>query len=222
MAKQNQTTQERQQESRGTEVARNTSGGGALSRRGQYSPFGLAVSPFEVFLANPFSLMRRMSEEMDRAFGEFSGSNGNTGLWTPAIEVSQRDGQYVIQAELAGLKPEDVKVEITEDGLAIEGERKFEREEDRGNVHRSERRYGAFYRFIPLPEGANAEQARAKFENGVLEIDVPVSKQESGRRQIPVEASSSSAGSSQSGTGSSQSGSGATSAGSGGASNKAA
>ncbi len=190
MAKQDmQTNQERQQESRGTEVARNSPGGG-LSRRGEYSPFGLSLSPFEVFLTNPFSLMRRMTEDMDRAFAEFSGSNGNTSLWTPPIEVSQRDGQYVVHAELAGLNPEDVKVEITEDGLAIEGERKYEHDENRGNVHRTERRYGQFYRFIPLPEGANTEQARAKFENGVLEVSVPFAQQQSERRQIPVESSS--------------------------------
>src|SRR5580704_614274 len=126
MAKPNVTTNEQQQqESRGTQVARNSTGG-QLANRGRSSSYGLSLSPFEVFLTNPFSLMRRMTEEMDRAFAEFSGSNGNTSLWTPPIEVSQRDGQYVVHAELAGLKPEDVKVEITEDGLAIEGERKFE------------------------------------------------------------------------------------------------
>ena len=131
---------------------------------------------------------------MDRAFSEFSGSNnGDTSLWTPAIEVSQRDGQYVVHAELPGLKPEDVKVEVLDDALVIEGERKYEHEEDRGGVHRTERRYGRFYRAIPLPEGANADQARARFENGVLEVMIPVSQQQSDRRQIPVEPSSPSA-----------------------------
>jgi HSP20 family protein len=217
MAKQNmQTNQERQQESRGAQDARN-SPGNLLAHRGRSNAF--AISPFEVFLTNPFSLMRRMTEEMDRAFAEFSGSNGDSSLWTPPIEVSQRDGQYVVHAELPGLKPDDVKVEITEEGVAIEGERKCEHEENRGNVHRTERHYGRFYRFVPLPEGANTQQARATFENGVLEISVPVSQQQSDRRQIPVESSSSSAGSS---AGSGASSTSATSAGTSGASHKAA
>jgi len=191
MTKQNVTTNEEQkQEARGTQVARN-SPGGQLSNRGRSNPFGLSLSPFEVFLTNPFLLMRRMIEEMDRAFSEFSGSNnGDTSLWTPAIEVSQRDGQYVVHAELPGLKPEDVKVEVLDDALVIEGERKCEHEEDRGGVHRTERRYGRFYRAVPLPEGATADQARARFENGVLEVMIPVSQQQSDRRQIPVEPSS--------------------------------
>jgi HSP20 family protein len=135
-----------------------------------------------------------MTEEMDRAFSEFSGSNnGDTSLWTPAIEVSQRDSQYVVHAELPGLKPEDVKVEVLDDALVIEGERKYEHEEDRGGVHRTERRYGRFYRAIPLPEGTNAEQARARFENGVLEVMIPLSRQRSDRHQIQVEPSSPSA-----------------------------
>jgi HSP20 family protein len=144
-----------------------------------------------------------MTEEMDRAFAEYSGSsNGDTSMWTPAIEVSKRDGQYVVHAELAGLKPEDVKVEVTDDALVIEGERKCERQEDRGNVHRTERRYGQFYRAIPLPEGANAEQARARFENGVLEVTIPVSQEQNNRHQIPVEPSVGSAKSSSSASGS--------------------
>lgn len=190
------TNDQQQQESRGAQTARN---GGQLAQRGRNVSSGLSLSPFEAFLTNPFSLMRRMTEEMDRAFAEYSGSsNGDTSMWTPAIEVSKRDGQYVVHAELAGLKPEDVKVEVTDDALVIEGERKCERQEDRGNVHRTERRYGQFYRAIPLPEGANAEQARAQFENGVLEVTIPVSQQQNNRHQIPVEPSSPSAGSAKS------------------------
>jgi HSP20 family protein len=86
------------------------------------------------------------------------------------------------------LNKEDVKVEVTNEGLVIQGERKREREEDRGGVHRSERSYGAFYRLIPLPEGANIEQAKAKFNNGVLQVEVPVPKSQEKSRQIPIEA----------------------------------
>ena len=178
-------------------------------RRTGTLPLGASLAPIDLFSLNPFSLMRRMTEEMDRVFGE-SGRGGNSGtgtaIWAPAIEVSEQDGNYVINAELPGLKPEEVKVEVTDDGLVVQGERKFEREEDQGGVHRTELRYGRFYRVIPLPEGAKIDQARARFENGVLQVTVPVSEQQSQRRQIPVEASSaasagtSSAGASSAGT----------------------
>jgi HSP20 family protein len=181
-----------QEKSQGKQVAR-TSPSGTLSRAG-FDPFFL--SPREFFSANPFSLMRRMSEEMDRVFGEFGfGGGQSSGLastWTPAIEVAEREGNYIVRAELPGLKPEDVKVELRDDALTVQGERKFEHEEEKGGVHRSERRYGQFYRSIPLPEGVNPEQVRARFENGILEVKVPVPEQKSNRRQIPIEGSSAS------------------------------
>lgn len=162
---------------------------GGLSRRSGYA-LGLPLMPVDLFRMNPFSLMRRMTEELDRVFGEGNGGERTERAWLPAIEATERDGNYVVRAELPGLAPKDVKVEITEDAIVLQGERKEERDEDRGDVHVSERRYGKFYREIPLPEGAKAEEARAKFENGVLEISVPLQKEQSTRREIPVEGSS--------------------------------
>ncbi|HEX4232544.1 MAG TPA: Hsp20/alpha crystallin family protein [Bryobacteraceae bacterium] len=160
---------------------------GMQPRRWQ-DPFFL--SPREFFTANPFALMRRMSEEMDRAFGDFGfgRGQGETSMWSPAIEVTERDGNYVVHAELPGLKPEDVKVEVTNDALVIQGERKSTQDEKQGGVRRTELRYGQFYRSIPLPEGVNPEQVRAKFENGILEVTTPVPAQKSNARQIPIDA----------------------------------
>lgn len=157
------------------------------SREGD--PFGFSVSPAEFFSTNPFTAMRRMSEEMDRAFGQFFGQQGGRSgrsAWYPAIEVAEREGQLHVHAELPGLKPEDVKVEVTNDALIIRGERKSEHEHQIGKAYRSERRYGEFYREIPLPEGVNADQARAQFRNGVLEVSIPVPQQASSRREIPI------------------------------------
>jgi HSP20 family protein len=203
-----------QESSQSSQLARSSQSGG-LSRR-SYDPFFL--SPREFFSANPFSLMRRMTEEMDRVFGEFGFERGQSGRgsWSPAIEVAEREGNYVVHAELPGLKPEDVKVELSDDALVIHGERKSEHEENKGGVHRTERRYGQFYRTVPLPEGVNAEQVRAKFENGVLEVTVPVPQQQSTRRQIPINTGSeSSTSSAASGTSAASAGSGSSSAGAG-------
>jgi HSP20 family protein len=77
-------------------------------------------------------------------------------------------------------------VEITDDALIIEGERKQEREGEQGGRWHSERRYGRFHRTIPLPEGANAENARADFKNGELKVTVPLQRAQNKRRQIPI------------------------------------
>jgi HSP20 family protein len=142
-----------------------------------------------------------MNEEMDRAFGHFFGgqpSGRGTGSWSPAIDVEERNGQLEVHAELPGLKPEDVKVEVTDDALVIRGERKYEQEQREGQTYRSERRYGEFYRSIPLPDGADPDQAKAQFRDGVLQVTLPVPQQASRRREIPIHggeaASSSSSG----------------------------
>jgi HSP20 family protein len=170
------------------DIARSSPRAGFLQRR-EYPSW---LAPQEFFRANPFSLLRRMTEEMDRVFQEVGlereGSNA-TG-WSPAIEISQKEGKYNIQAELPGLDPKDVKVEVENDSLVIQGERKFEQEEKEAGVQRTERQYGFFYRSIPLPEGAKVDQAQAKFNNGLLEVTIPVPEQQTNRRSIPIEGQS--------------------------------
>jgi HSP20 family protein len=185
MAKQELKSSEQQnQPAQGQALSRNQ--GRSLTRG--YDPFGLSLLPGDFFRATPLSIFRRMSDEMDRLFGEYGLTRGEgRGAWTPAIEISQQEGKFQVRAEIPGVKPEDVKLEITDDALVIEGERKEEHEETQGGRHMSERRYGQFYRSIPLPEGANSEQARARFENGVVEISVPVQESAGKRRQIPIE-----------------------------------
>lgn len=150
-----QTSQQQnpQQQPQGQESTR-SSQQAPQTRRGGY-PLGFVLTPGDVFRMTPFSLMRRMTEEIDRIFGELGqGGRGNVEeiAWSPRIEVTEEDGKYVIKAELAGVNPEDVKLEITDDSIVLQGERKVEREEDKGGVHVSERHYGRFFRRIPLPE----------------------------------------------------------------------
>ena len=160
-------------------------------QRSRGYPVRVSVGPADLLGLGPFSLMRRMSEEMERMLdrSESSAEEGRI-AWVPVIEVAEQEGKYLVRAELPGVKPDDVKLEITNDAIVLQGERKFEQEKTaEGGIHLTERRYGRFYRSIPLPEGANAEQAKARFENGVLEITVPL-EQKPQKRQIPIEASS--------------------------------
>ncbi|HLH42615.1 MAG TPA: Hsp20/alpha crystallin family protein [Bryobacteraceae bacterium] len=113
--------------------------------------------------------------------------DGGSGVWHPAIEVGERNGKLQVHAELPSLKPEDVKVKVADDALIIQGERKYEHEDNEEGIYRSERRYGQFYREIPLPEGANAEQAKATFKDGVLEVVLSVQEAKSNRRTIAIE-----------------------------------
>ena len=107
--------------------------------------------------------------------------------WTPTVDVQQCNGDLVVTAELPGLKKEDVKVELTDDSLVIQGERKQELKEDHEGFHSVERSYGQFYRSIPLPEGARTDQAKAELTDGVLKVSVPVPAAKKTTRQIPVE-----------------------------------
>jgi HSP20 family protein len=127
--------------------------------------------------ADPFAFMRRVTEELDRAFGP----RGDVArppelaaqIWTPDIEVFERDQKFIVRVDLPGLKKEDVKIEITHDELTIEGERKIEKETKQEGFYRTERAYGKFCRRIGIPEYVKAENAVAAFRHGVLEIEMP-------------------------------------------------
>ena len=142
----------------------------------------------------PFGMMRRFADEMDRMFEGFglptwerSKPWGRMGAFSPHIDVFERDGKLVLRADLPGLSKDDVKVEITDDAVVIDGERKYEHEENEEGVYRSERSYGQFHREIPLPEGVKTENATANFKNGVLEVTVDAPQVAKNRRQIEIQ-----------------------------------
>jgi HSP20 family protein len=133
-------------------------------------------------LGGPLHMLERFADEMDRMFDEFglgrgwsrlSHLGGEATTWTPRIDVTQQNNELVVRADLPGLNKDDVKVDVTDDAIVIQGERHHEHEEDRGGIYRRERSYGTFYRAIPLPDGAIADQAKATFKNGVLEVRMP-------------------------------------------------
>jgi len=138
-----------------------------------------------VFGVNPFALMRQFTEDMDRAFNQAPAADA-AGAWSPAIEVKEKDGKLLVTAELPGLKKEDVKVRIDGKVLVLEGERKEEKEEKLEGYYHSERSYGQFYRSILLPEGANIDQVAAQFNNGVLEVSVPLPEAKQKPKEVPV------------------------------------
>jgi HSP20 family protein len=127
-------------------------------------------------VTNPFAFMRRVTDELDRAFGlrpEFEFPELYPRIWSPQIEVLERNNKYLVRVDLPGLKKENVKIEVSHEELTIEGERKIEKEEKEEGLYRTERAYGTFFRRIPVPEHVRAEDAVATFKDGVLQIEMP-------------------------------------------------
>jgi len=159
----------------------------------QRSRSGRDMSRLDTASYGPFAWMRQMQDQLDRAFTGLWGSSSSSWTpetvfgpsdWAPAIDVFQRGNDLVVRADMPGLSKDDVTVDIADDQLTIRGERRYDHEEERDGVFRSERSYGSFCRVVPLPQGAIADSAKATFNNGVLEIVVqaPSSDVRRGRR----------------------------------------
>ena len=129
---------------------------------------------------NPF----RELEEIQNRLGSLFGRTPMRGLgeeamtvseWTPLVDITEDDKEYLIKAELPEVKKEDVKVTVENGTLTITGERKFEKEEKGKKYHRIERAYGSFMRSFTLPEGAAGDKVSADFKDGVLKVHLPKS-----------------------------------------------
>jgi HSP20 family protein len=168
---------------------------GGLQRREPYQPLG------GLWRASPFSLVRRMMEDMDRMMeelipgrlgpavgGELQRVLGGEAMRVPPVEVFERDGHLVVHADLPGMTKDNIRVELTDDSLVIEGERRQAIEEEgRGGIYRSELSYGSFRRAIPLPEDVNKENVQARFDNGVLEIMLPFAQERPRARRVEIQ-----------------------------------
>ena len=172
---------------------------GGLSRREWFAPGALARG---MFAASPFSLMRRMMEDLDRLFEDFGARREQTQtgrrdlmgrsterevFWMPDVDVFERDGRLVVRADLPGLSPDDVRVEVEDGALTIEGERRQEREIEGAGTYHAERVYGMFRRVIPLPDGADPESAEARFDNGVLQVSVQLPAEKGRGKRVEIQ-----------------------------------
>ncbi len=153
--------------------------------------FDFPLMRHNLFTMNPFAMMRDFLHETDRFYAK--GSMEKAEWWAPVVEAKRADGNFVVTAELPGLKKEEVKVQVLEDTLTVEGERKQEKEEKSEEYYRSERSYGRFYRSIPLPEGADVDKAKAEFSNGLLRVSIPCAEVKQKVKEIPVQETKSTA-----------------------------
>ena len=110
----------------------------------------------------------RFDRLIERAFGR-----DRQGPWTPAMDVYETDDRVVVTVELPGVSAEEVDVSVEDSTLTVSGSREFSSEVTQESYHRIERRYGAFSRAVTLPPQVDASKVDARFEDGVLTVDLP-------------------------------------------------
>jgi HSP20 family protein len=130
----------------------------------------LALAPWR-----PMSALDELEHQMDDIFGlralrRFPMMERE---WVPAMEMIDKGDQYIIKAELPGMKEEDVDVSLSNDILTVKGEKKSEKEVKEEDYYFSERGYGSFSRSLSLPSDVDAKKVEADFEDGVLKITLP-------------------------------------------------
>jgi HSP20 family protein len=148
--------------------------------------------PFGRLFDRDLRLMRQMTRDIERLFGDFGMRTPvfdrfTTEMnWIPELEVFERDGRFIVRADLPGLKKDDVKINIQDNLLILEGERKVEDEVKKDGFHRTERTYGSFFRSLPLPEGVELDKIQATFKDGVLEVAMPMQQPKKAMKNVEV------------------------------------
>lgn len=138
--------------------------------------------------------LREIDDMLDRyarAFGWPSGrdkSLSTTGDWSPNVDISETDDEFVVDAELPDVNKDGVKISLDNGILSIQGERKQEKEEKGRTFHRIERYYGNFSRSFTLPDNVDESKVKARFKDGVLNIQIPkTSEKKNNAIEVKVE-----------------------------------
>jgi HSP20 family protein len=132
---------------------------------------------------DPFADLAELHTRFDRMFGEVTA--GGERAWTPAIDVLRDNGSLVLRANVPGIKPDEVKIEVEDDVLTVSGEHEERKEEKDDQYVRRERRYGSFSRSLALPVGVQAKDIKATTHDGVLEVTIPLPK-EPGKEKVEI------------------------------------
>ena len=143
------------------------------TRRNTLAPW----SPFSAFDGE----IERWFESATRDFGVARRD------WAPAMDVTETEEAYLVEADVPGLKKEDIKIEVLDNVLTIKGERKTEDEKEEKGYHRVERHYGSFHRTIEVPGGFVEDKITANFKDGVLKVTLP-KREEAKAKVIEVRA----------------------------------
>jgi len=135
---------------------------------------------------SPWSALRDLEGQFNRLFGELNRDYDvfERG-WAPAVDLQETEEAYTLEADLPGLKKEDIELSAVDNMITLKGERKHEEEMKENGYHRIERRYGTFQRAFEIPGGFDADKIQARFEDGVLHVTLP-KREETKPRHIEV------------------------------------
>ncbi len=127
---------------------------------------------------DPWSLVDRLQGDLDRLAGQRARyvddeTAGATTDWVPAVDIKEEDSRFLIEADVPGVKPDDIEITMEDGILTLRGRRESESRAEREGYRRVERVTGRFFRRFTLPDTADAEAIEAKFNNGVLEVSIP-------------------------------------------------
>lgn len=138
-----------------------------------------------------YSRLSDLRDEIDRMFelpfGRFQETSPWMSGWTPALDVHEDKDQFVITAELPGMKKEEIDVSLHNGSLTLSGERKSEHEGAQAGVYRAERYFGRFQRTVDLPSAVVGDKVKADYHDGILTITLPKAE-EAKPKQISVNA----------------------------------
>ena len=135
----------------------------------------------ELVVWDPF----RSFTGFDRAFDRFLGDWPRRSAWSPAVDIEESDDSILLRADLPGVDPKEVTIEVKDNVLTLRGERKLESEDSEKDFRRVERSYGNFTRSFTLPRTVDSENVSASYRHGVLEVTLP-KRAEAKPRQIDV------------------------------------
>jgi HSP20 family protein len=137
---------------------------------------------------DPFREVVTLQNRLNSLFGNLNTETESaltTSSFIPAVDVYEDEKKVVLKLEVPGIDEKDLDVSVENHTLTVKGERKFEKEEKEENFHRIERRYGSFYRAFTLPTTVDTENVNAKYEAGVLKLELN-KKPEAQPKQIKV------------------------------------
>jgi len=133
---------------------------------------------------DPFAELADLRTRFDRMLEETGGARR---AWTPAIDLVRDNGNLVLRADMPGIKPDEVKIEVEDGVLTVSGEHEETTEEQEKDYIRRERRFGSFSRSVSLPAGVDAKDIQATTHDGVLEVKIPMPK---GAKKATIEVKS--------------------------------
>jgi HSP20 family protein len=132
------------------------------------------IQRFTPFSASPFGEFSRMQNQLNRLLSSLAPAQEESmSDWAPEVDIYEDEKGIQVRADIPGIDPKDVKVNVENGMLTVSGERTQEKEEKKENYHRMERSYGSFCRTFSLPDYADADKIEASYKNGVLHVSVP-------------------------------------------------